>query len=81
MDNLSKDTIVQGHLTSLIGIALIHNASVVQLASEIIASGPGVKQTQLKRIRNEFDRMHKNYAEEYKRITDELQKNIEAGKL
>lgn len=78
---LSPDTVFQSGLTGLMSAALQHNAQVIQLSAEVIAAGPGQKREHLKRIRADFNKIHKAYAVEYKRVTDELQKAIEEGSI
>lgn len=78
---MNSDTIMTGHIMAMAHNALNHNAAVVQLASEVIAAGPGQKASQLRRIRAQFDKLHKSYVTEQERITAEITKNILEGKI
>jgi hypothetical protein len=76
--DISNDTIFYGHVSALTNAALNHNASTIQLASEVIAAGPVYKREQMKRIRASFDKVHKDYQKEYQRIIDSLEKELES---
>lgn len=78
---MNSDTIMQGHIMAMAHAALNHNALIVQLASEVIAAGPGQKTTQLKRIRREFEKIHAAYTAEMERIKSEIAKNIAEGRI
>ena len=75
--DISNDTIFYGHISALTNAALNHNASTIQLASEVMAAGPVYKREQMKRIRSSFDKVHKDYQKEYQRIIDSLEKELE----
>jgi hypothetical protein len=75
-DKPSIDTILTSYATGVITAALNHNAGVVQFASEILAVGPGIKPSKIKEIRRQFDKMHEQYADEHKRISDILTEEL-----
>lgn len=76
--DISNDTVFYGHVSALTNAALTHNASVIQLASEVIVSGPVYKKHQMQRIRDNFNRVHKDYQKEYARIIKSLEKELES---
>jgi len=80
-NELSIDTIAQGHFLALIKVLLNHNAAVIQAASEVIAAGPVYKQSQLKRIRNFFNDIHDRSEEEYNQAIKALTAEITKEKL
>ena len=73
---LSADTIMYTHVMALTNATLTHNATVVQLASEVIAAGPVYKTHQMRRIRDNFNRVHKDYQKEYQRVMDALETEL-----
>lgn len=78
---ISVDVQVEGYLTALLQAALIHNASVIELASMIFSAGAGLKESAQRRNIEQFKRIHKDYQKEYQRVIDEYEKAINEGKI
>ncbi len=71
------DTMINSYATGMLTAALNNSASIIQLGSELVATGP-IKPNKLKDVRRAFDDIHKNYHDEAERITATLEEELKS---
>lgn len=76
-DQPNIDTMINSYATGMLTAALNHNAAVIQLAGELVATGQ-IKPTGLKRVRQAFDKIHKDYQTEAERISGILEQELKS---
>jgi len=75
MDDLSKDTQAQGYFTSLLNIALNHNAAVIEQATHALSAGP-LKQSSRKQVMQNFKKIHADAEAQFKQVMQEYEKQL-----
>lgn len=77
MNQPDIDTMINSYATGMLTAALNHNAAVDQLAGELVANGP-IKPTGLKKVRQAFNDIHKQYEAEAERVSSILEQELKS---
>jgi hypothetical protein len=70
---------IRGYQDTLLMLALNHNASVIELASSMIAASP-LKKHHYERALKQFKSLHTDYVKEYKEILAHVEKELDDGR-